>query len=144
METKTQSKNGIHSKGQIGFEYLVFTAFLLAMTLVIFVYAFTIYSENVRTTQVDSALQQLVSAGDFVYARGPGNSTLLTISLPDGVNSITRDRNAIIIHTQLLAGATDFIGLTKAQITSIVISPSKGFHNIIVSIGDANITILEG
>lgn len=132
-----------NKKGQIGFEYLVFTAFLLAVTLVIFVYAFTIYSENVRTTQVDSALKQLVSASDFVYARGPNNSTLLTISLPEGVTSITRDQNIIIMSTQLLSGTTQFIGITHGQISSITITTTVGLHDILISMGDQNVTITE-
>lgn len=131
----------MHTRGQVGFEYLTFTAFLLLVTAILFAYSFISYSSTVRLVQVQAAVDDVASAVDFVYAKGPGNSVLVDIKLPSGLSNFRVDQNAVLVTVQQGGGTSSIFSFTKVPITSNYLYFEEGLYTLRVAMEDENASV---
>ncbi len=75
-------------KAQVSLEYLILTAFILVIVIIIFAFALFNYESNIKMAKVGNNLDSLVKTADLVYARGYGTALYATVSWPNGVSSI--------------------------------------------------------
>jgi uncharacterized protein (UPF0333 family) len=129
------------SRGQVGFEYLTFTAFLLLVTGVLFAYSYISYSTTVQLVQTQAVVDDVASAVDFVYAKGPGNSVLVDIKLPAGLSEFRTDRNAVIITVQQPGGTSNIFSFTKVPITPQYLYFEEGLYTLRVTMEDENASV---
>jgi len=76
-------------KAQVSLEYLILTAFILVIVIIIFALSLFNYDANVRLTKVGNSVDSLVKTADLVYSRGYGTALYATTSWPNGVKSIS-------------------------------------------------------
>ena len=130
------------ARGQVGFEYLIFAAFLLLMAVIMFAYSFTSYSTTVQLTQAQSVVNQVARAVDFVYAKGPGNAVLVDVKLPVGMTEFRVDQN-YVFSTILppFGGSTDVYAFTKARISTQYLYYEEGIYTLRIAMGDVNASV---
>jgi hypothetical protein len=75
---------GLQAKrsGQVSVEYLVLTILLLGFVIILGGIAFIVFSDSFSSNQVLDSLRILQTAVNHVNALGPGNSVVVSISLP--------------------------------------------------------------
>ncbi len=71
--------------GQISVEYLLLTILVLGFIAILGGAAFIIFSDSFSSNQVQDSLRILQTAVNHVNALGPGNSVLVSVSLPQTV-----------------------------------------------------------
>lgn len=129
------------NRGQVGFEYLIFTAFLLLVAVILFSYAFITYSQTVQVVQAQAAVDALSSAVDFVYAKGPGNSVLVEIKLPQGLSSFRVDQNYVIATLDHSGGTSNIFVFTKPHISPTNLYFEEGYYTLQVTMNDVNVSV---
>lgn len=75
-------------KAQVSLEYLILTAFILVIVIIIFAFSIFNYESNVKMTKAGNSIESLVKTADLVYARGYGTVLYATVSWPNGIKSI--------------------------------------------------------
>ena len=132
----------MHARGQVGFEYIVFTAFLLGIAVLMFAYSFISYSTTVQITQAQSTMDQVASAVDFVYAKGPGNSVLIDVKLPSGLTNFQVDQNYVrATFIPPAGGSTTVFSFTKAKMNPQQLYFQEGIYTLQISMTDTNATV---
>lgn len=129
------------ARGQVGLEYLVFTAFLLLVSAILFAYAFVSYSSSVQTIQSQKVVDEVASAVDFVYAKGPGNTVLVDVQLPAGLTDFRTDQNAVRMTLTHFGNTSTFFSFTKVKITPVYLYFEEGLYTLRVSMGDVNASV---
>lgn len=131
----------MHSRAQVGLEYLVFTAFLLLMSTLLFAYAYANYSNTIQIVQSQSAVDSVASAVDFVYAKGPGNAIIIDVKLPVGLTEFRVDQNVVRAKLTQYGSTTDIFTFTKATIDPAYLYFQEGLYSLRVAMGDANASV---
>lgn len=129
------------SRAQVGLEYLVFTAFLLLVTAVLFAYAYMNYSTTIQLVQSQAAVDSVASAIDFVYAKGPGNAVIVDIKLPVGLTEFRVDQNVVRATITQYGSPTTLFTFTKATISPNYLYFQEGLYSIRVAMGDTNASV---
>jgi len=75
-------------RAQAAVEYLIVTAFVLAVVVIIFAFAFTGYDQSVKISKTNSALATMAKAADEIYLLGEGNTRFFDVSFPGGMQKI--------------------------------------------------------
>ena len=130
-------------KGQVGVEYLVFTAFLLIVTVILFGYAFVSYSSTVQLIQAQSAVDSVASTVDFVYSKGPGNSVEIAVTLPAGLTEFRVDQNVVRATIRQGGGDTVVFAFTKAKINPNYLFFESGPYPLRVTMNDVNASVVN-
>jgi hypothetical protein len=131
----------MNARAQVGLEYLVFTSFLLLVSAILFGYAFISYSTSVQTIQTQKAVDDVASAVDFVYAKGPGNTVLLDVQLPSGLTEFRVDQNVVRSNLTQWNGTSTFFAFTKLDIDPSYLYFEGGIYTLRVSMGDVNASV---
>jgi uncharacterized protein (UPF0333 family) len=131
----------MNGKGQVGIEYLVFTAFLLLISSILFAYAFVSYSTSVQVIQTQTAVDEIAGAVDFVYAKGPGNTVLVNIQLPVGVSQFRVDQNVVRAQLMQGSGGSTLFTFTRVKISPAYLYSEGGIYTLRVSMGDVNASV---
>lgn len=131
----------MHSRAQVGLEYLVFTAFLLLMSALLFAYAYANYSNTIQVVQTQSAVDAVASAVDFVYAKGPGNAVIVDVKLPVGLTEFRVDQNVVRANLSQYGSTTTLFTFTKAPITPTYLYFEEGLYSLRVAMGDTNASV---
>ena len=129
------------SRAQVGLEYLVFTAFLLLVSAILFGYAFISYSTSVQTIQTQKAVDDVASTINFVYAKGPGNTVLLDVHLPVGLSEFRVDQNVVRAQLSQGGGSSTFFTFTKVAIDPVYLYYEAGIYTLRISMGDVNASV---
>ncbi len=132
----------MHARGQVGFEYIVFTAFLLGIAVLMFAYSFISYSTTIQITQAQSTMDQVASAVDFVYAKGPGNSVLIDVKLPTGMTNFRVDQNYVrATFIPPVGGGTTVFSFTKAKMNAQQLYFQEGIYTLQITMTDTNASV---
>ncbi len=131
------------TRGQVGFEYLVFTAFLLLVAGILFAYSFISYSTAIQLVQTQAAVDEIAAAVDFVYAKGPGNAIVVDIKLPVGLTELRVDQNVVRVTLKQLGGNTHLFAFTKATMGPNFLYFQEGLYSLRVTMNDANVTVVN-
>ena len=115
-------------KAQIGLEYILIFAILLAALTPIFIYSINISSTSMRTTQSRTAVQTIATAANNLYKLGGGKTTI-TVNMPSGVDSYLVANRTIRITLLIGDGYGDALALTDSNVTG-TIPITEGVHNI--------------
>ena len=129
------------SRAQVGLEYLTFTAFLLLVAVILFAYSFVQYSTSVQLVQTQAATDQIASAVDFVYAKGPGNTVIVDVTLPSGLTEFRVDQNVVRTNLTLPSGSNTLFTFTKVKINSQYLYYEPGIYSVRVSMWDVNASV---
>jgi hypothetical protein len=76
-------------RGQVSVEYLVLTAFILIIVVIIFAFALFNYDSNVRLTKAGESLESIAKTADLVYAKGYGTMLSVKAQWPNGIKTIS-------------------------------------------------------
>lgn len=125
----------------MAFEYLVLTAFLLVVAIILFAYSFFVLVENSKISVALSSVRSLATASDQVSVLGPGNAVIVRISLPDNVESVTALGKGINFRLNQLSGQADVTEYTIADITPASLPAGFGVYDVKVEAGDQNVTL---
>lgn len=132
----------MRSRGQVAFEYIVFTAFLMGVAVILFAYSFISYSTTIQGTQTQAVVDQVANAVDFVYAKGPGNSVLIDVKLPASVSVFRVDQNYVLMTFRPPFGSNSSVfAFTRARITPQSLYFEDGIYTLQVSMTDTNATV---
>ncbi len=71
--------------GQIAIEFLLLAVFLLAIITIVGGFSLLFFSDSVSNSQVRDALRVLQTGVNHVYGMGPGNTVVVSVSLPQNV-----------------------------------------------------------
>ena len=133
-----------NARGQVAIEYLVLIIFLLGIVSLAAGYALFIYYDTVRVNQARNVVFQVGKAADQVYSLGPGNSLVIEVMLPAGIETGSNTFGKEITYKVNMHGSpTDFIYETKGDLTPGDLPINEGVHHIEIKVVDANITINE-
>ncbi len=125
-------------RGQASIEYM----FILGLSLVIAGVLWTVSSTNIEDSRwelniaySESALQKLLRSADEIYVQGPPAQKTINIDLPDNVNAVYIQGNAVFIEMWwkgILRNASD------VSITNMTgyINPAAGRHRVIIRAGN--------
>ena len=116
----------METRGQVAFEYLILTAFLLIVAIILFAYSFFVLVENSKISVALSSVRSLAAASGQVSVLGPGNAVIVRISLPDNVESATALGKGINFRLNQLSGATDVTEYSIADITPVRLTAGLG------------------
>lgn len=128
-------------KGQAAFEYLILTAFILFIIVIIFGYSFFVLVENSKVKVALSSARTLAVAADQVSMLGPGNSVIVKVELPDNVSSAEASAKHIAFRLAQLAGTTDVVEYSVADITPVTLPSGFGTYRIKVEAVDQNVVL---
>jgi|GEM_PF-2302881 hypothetical protein len=106
----------MHRKGQSSLEQLLVTALGLAFIALIFYFAISFATDNIRAAQGKDAVEKLANAADYVYSLGPGSKDTVNLFLPEGVEFLNTSGNRIHLRISLSSGSTDIFANTKTAI----------------------------
>lgn len=127
-------------KAQIGLEYIIIFAILLAALTPIFVYSINISSTSMRTMQSRTAVQTIATAANSLYKLGGGKTTI-TVNMPSGVDSYLVANRTIRLTLLIGDGYGDALALTDSNVTG-TIPITEGVHNIpLQTLSDGTIQI---
>jgi hypothetical protein len=127
-------------KSQAGLEYILIFAFLLAILTPIFIYAISISSISMRTTQSRTAVQTIATAANNLYKLGGGKTTI-AVNIPSGVESYLVENKTIKLRLRIGDDYGDAFAVTDANVTG-QIPITEGVHNIPVEmLSDGTIQI---
>src|SRR3989338_1996291 len=76
-------------KAQSSVEYLMITAFMLVIIVVIFALSLITTDQNIKTRQTSESLERLMQTADLVYAMGQGNIIFTEVFWPNEVSEIS-------------------------------------------------------
>ncbi|MFH0969858.1 MAG: hypothetical protein V1776_00120 [Candidatus Diapherotrites archaeon] len=128
-------------RGQVGLEYLTFTAFLLLFSAILFAYAFVSYSSSVQLIQSQAAVDEVAATVDFVYAKGPGNTVLVDVQLPVGLTEFRVGQNTVRATLSQLGGSSTLFAFTKTNIMPAYLYHDAGIYTLAISMGDVNASV---
>lgn len=128
-------------RGQVAFEYLILTAFLLIVAIILFAYSFFVLIENSKTSVALSSVRSLAAAADQVSVLGAGNSVIVRISVPDNVESITSLGSSINFRLNQLSGQVDVTEYSISDITPASLPNALGVYDVKVEVVDENVVL---
>ena len=131
----------MEKRGQVAFEYLILTAFLLIVAIILFAYSFFVLIENSKISVALSSVRSLAAASDQVSVLGPGNSAIVRIHLPDNVESANATNKSINFRLNQLSGQTDVTEYSIADITPVSLPNGFGVYDVKVEVVDENVTL---
>lgn len=131
----------MRARGQVGLEYLVFTAFLLLVASILFAYSFVSYSTSLQLVQTQAAVDELAATVDFVYAKGPGNVVVVDLKLPNGLTEFRVDQNVVRATLSQVSGNSTLFAFTKAQLNPNYLYFQEGIYSLRVAMGDVNVDV---
>ena len=120
---------------------MVFTAFLLLMSALLFAYAYVNYSTSIQLAQTQSAVDAVASGVDFVYAKGPGNAIVINVKLPVGLTEFRVDQNVVRTNLTQYGGTTTLFSFTKAHIDPNYLYFEEGLYALRIAMGDENVSV---
>jgi uncharacterized protein (UPF0333 family) len=106
----------MHSRAQVGLEYLVLVAFLLVIIGFVFSYALTSYQMNSDVANMKSAVDSLASSANQVYALGPGNIMYVQIVLSENIQSYSLSGKTVSYTALVMGSSTEFYSETKPNL----------------------------
>ena len=126
-------------KGQVAIEYLILTAFLLVVVIIIFGYSFVVLNENSKLEVAKSSVRALVTASDQVSVLGPGNAIIVKFELPDNAQSVDARGHGVNVRLNQLAGISDVVDYSVSNITPVSLPAGFGVYNVRVEAVDENV-----
>jgi len=130
-------------KGQIGNEYLVLSAVILAIVGFLFIMSHLNASETIDNSMTQSAVKTLAKAADNVYALGPGNQITVEINLPNGIEDQYISNNQVGYLMNTGAVNADFYENTKSYVVG-ELPISQGKHFVLIQVLDSGTVRIGG
>lgn len=132
-------------KAQSAVEYLIIVSVALLIIIPFLAYvnqSFSNYKENSRIIQAKNAVKKLGEAADFVYSQGPPAKLTIRVCIPEGVQSISFDKQ-ILFKVKTSAGISDIFYETIGEVNGTISTKSGCYyfnliaHQTYVQIGEA-------
>ena len=116
-------------KAQIATEYIVLLSVILFVLIPLLYYSIQESSTTITLNDAKDTVQTLAKTADYVYALGPGTSTVALITIPaGGIGSSVSGKEV----TLTLVGYGDVVAASKANLTGNF-SYLKGTYEIPVT-----------
>ena len=132
-------------RAQIGVEYLSLTAFILIAVGIFFAFSLVYFAEVNSNNLSKNATDSLAASANQMASFGSGSSSVVTVDLPDGVQSLDVNYgNEITLVVSTPSGNKVYWSAVDANITPpIVLAKNSGKHLVRVSFVDGNILFQE-
>lgn len=129
-------------KAQVGTEYLVMFAILLAVLTPIFIYAFDTSTINVRAVKTREAVNTLAIAADRLYNFG-GGKIFVDIDLPSGIQNYLIANKTIKLFTIIGNGTGEALAVTRGNVSGSI-NTREGLQRVYLEYLDNGIINISG
>ncbi len=125
-------------KGQVATEYLLLIGVAFFVVIPIFYYALTNSSESIRMNEASNFVETIARTANVVYALGPGSQDYIEVTMPGGVESVSFERNEIILKIKIFGDVSDVFAESKANLTGTLLV-SDGVRHVYIRALDSGI-----
>jgi uncharacterized protein (UPF0333 family) len=133
-------------RGQISTEYLILLSFVTFLVLTALGIAFFYTGgirDSLRSSQVESFSDKLISLAESVYYAGEPSTTTMKGYLPDGIQGITISGKDIIFNITTEGGTSVIAYSSNVNLTG-TISPTSGVKRLQLTARDNDVLVAEG
>ncbi len=132
-----EARNG---KGQTATEYIIMASVVLGAAVMIFYYTMTFSSESISISQARESAENIAGAVDYVYALGPGTTTVVEVEVPANVLDSFVAPKEVGFKVGVAGSVTDVYAITHADATGSI-PTSPGRHFILVNCTKTGVVI---
>src|SRR3989344_5049678 len=143
IATQKNHERGINNSGQVSLEYLTIVAFMLFAVAILSIYSFSYLGQAIAIQKTQNATERISIAANSVAALGSGNTSLIQVELPSGVQTAGIIGKQITIKIQTGAGINSVASYTEAYLTPSSFSVEPGFHTLSIEMVDSNVVVTE-
>jgi hypothetical protein len=126
-------------RAQASVEYLTLFGSILIIVALLAGYSLVVYSETIAGSQIQSALDKTTVAAKNVYSIGEGNSLVIEITLPSGVNEFTANEKHLLIRATTFSTNSSTISEFDFNVSGSL-PTSQGTYDIEVKNVDGAVT----
>lgn len=130
-------------RGQIATEYLILIGIALLAIIPIFYYSLSSSSQTVRLNEAEDFVNSIAKTADRVYALGPGSQDYIQVSVPGNIESITFDRNEVILKIYIHEKISDVFAISKTNLTGSVSTSSGSKHVYVKTLSNGTVEVGE-
>lgn len=113
-----------YKKGQSSLEQLIIFSIGLSLVAIIFYFAVTYTSDNLRVSQARDMVNKIAKASDYVNSLGPGTKDVVHVYVPEGISAAEIENNSLRIRVSLSSGDSDIFADTQANLIGKLITNS--------------------
>ena len=139
-----QMKNrNAKNQGQVSLEYLIIVAFMLIAVAILSIYSFTYLGDAISIRKAQNAVDKITNAADSVAALGSGNTSIIQVELPPGVQSAAIIGQQVTFTTLTGSGINAVSSYSGTSLTESSLSTEAGFHTLSIAALDSNVVVTE-
>ena len=131
------------TKGQVSIEYLVITAFLLAIVGIFFGFALFMFNESAAIAKADNSVTKIADNANWVASLGDGSKVFFELEVPENTNFFRVQGKSALINLALSAGNNDISPYSKSDLTPASFSTSSGRKTFSAVFLDGNVVVSE-
>ena len=124
-------------RGQAGIEYVILVGLLLFFMIPIVNYALNEANYNIKVNQLDTTIRRVAKAANTVFSLGKGATEIVTITIPQGILSVSVNGHTLSYTVTLPGGVSDVEHVTKPQIQGSL-PTLPGTYTIIITMLETN------
>ncbi len=126
-------------RAQASVEYLTLFGTILIIVALLAGYSLVIYSETLASNQIGSSIKKVEIAAKNVYSLGEGNSLVIEISLPSGVNAFEAVNKHILVEANTFSAVASSIAEFDFNVSGSL-PTSEGTYDIEVKNVNGTVT----
>ncbi|MFH1588640.1 MAG: hypothetical protein ABIA76_04870 [Candidatus Diapherotrites archaeon] len=131
-------------RAQTSVEFLVLTSFLFLAAGLLLIYSFNLVSDSIVFSMAEKTVNVLGSASDSVSILSPQSQKIVSVELPEGVDSFSVEEKRVLIRLVRGEKTNDFWFATKNNLTPESFSTERGIYYFKVVFGaDGNVSVSE-
>ncbi|MEM4257392.1 MAG: hypothetical protein QXD98_03465 [Candidatus Diapherotrites archaeon] len=131
-------KNKKIESGQVSFEYLVISGFLIFVAAVFFVYSMFSINNNLTSDKAKQSANLIASYANSLYSSGEGSSIVIEVTLPENSTLSFLGKNVIIDY-----GNGNVYGYSVVDFTPVNLGTKQGNRVLKMTFIDGNILVTE-
>ncbi|MEM4630772.1 MAG: hypothetical protein QXU92_04150 [Candidatus Diapherotrites archaeon] len=131
-------KNKKIESGQVSFEYLVISGFLIFVAAVFFVYSMFSINNNLTSDKAKHSANLIASYANSLYSSGEGSSIVIEVILPENSALSFFGKNVIINY-----GNGNAYGYSVVNFTPVNLGTKQGNRVLKMTFIDGNILVTE-
>lgn len=132
------AKHKKFESGQVSFEYLVISGFLIFVAAVFFVYSMFSINNSLTSDKAQHSADLIASYANSLYSSGEGSSIIVEVSLPENSNISFFGKNVVISYDNGNA-----YGYAIVDFTPVNLGVRQGNRVLKMTFIDGNIQVSE-
>lgn len=125
-------------KGQVSFEYLIISGFLIFTAIVFFAYSMISINNSLTSDKAQQSANLIASYANSLYASGEGSSVIIEVFLPENSNLSFFGKSVIVNY-----GNGNAYGFANVDFTPLDLGKKRGTRVLKMTFVDGNIAVTE-